>query len=61
VGFSFFLVNWQLLAKRLLENCIDESKKSGVKRIWLHASEDGEPLYRKMGFTNKDSEMELFL
>jgi N-acetylglutamate synthase-like GNAT family acetyltransferase len=49
------------LGKRLLENCIDESKKSGVKRIWLHASEDGEPLYRKMGFTNKDSEMELFL
>jgi ribosomal protein S18 acetylase RimI-like enzyme len=49
------------LAKRLLENCIEESKKSGVKRIWLHASEDGEPLYRKMGFTNKDSEMELFL
>lgn len=49
------------LAKRLLEECIDESKKSGVKRIWLHASEDGEPLYKKMGFTNKDSEMELFL
>ncbi|MDQ0199933.1 GNAT family N-acetyltransferase [Neobacillus ginsengisoli] len=49
------------LAKRLLENCIDESKKSGVKRIWLHASEEGEPLYRKMGFTNKESEMELFL
>jgi ribosomal protein S18 acetylase RimI-like enzyme len=49
------------LAKKLLENCIDESKKSGVKRIWLHASEDGKPLYKKMGFTNKDSEMELFL
>ena len=49
------------LARRLLEKCIDESKKSGVKRIWLHASKDGEPLYKKMGFTNKDSEMELFL
>lgn len=48
-------------AKKLLENCIDESKKSGVKRIWLHASEDGEHLYKRMGFTNKDSEMELFL
>ncbi|MEH7309211.1 GNAT family N-acetyltransferase [Neobacillus drentensis] len=49
------------LARRLLEQCIDESKTSGVKRIWLHASKDGEPLYKKMGFTNKDSEMELFL
>lgn len=49
------------LARRLLEYCIDESKKSGVKRIWLHASTDGEYLYKKMGFTTKDSEMELFL
>lgn len=49
------------LAKQLLEHCIDECKKSGVKRIWLHASEDGKPLYKKMGFTNKVSEMELFL
>jgi ribosomal protein S18 acetylase RimI-like enzyme len=49
------------LASRLLEHCIEESKKSGVKRIWLHASEGGEPLYKKMGFTDKDSEMELYL
>ncbi|XRG77082.1 GNAT family N-acetyltransferase [Rossellomorea sp. GAMAL-10_SWC] len=49
------------LARRLLEKCIDECKKNGVKRVWLHASEDGRPLYKKMGFTNKDSEMELFL
>jgi GNAT superfamily N-acetyltransferase len=26
------------LARRLLEECINECKKSGVKRIWLHAS-----------------------
>ncbi|KAB2332720.1 GNAT family N-acetyltransferase [Bacillus mesophilum] len=49
------------LAKRLLENCINESKNSGVKRIWLHATKDGEPLYKKMGFTNKNTEMELYL
>ncbi|MEE6449853.1 GNAT family N-acetyltransferase [Gottfriedia acidiceleris] len=49
------------LARRLLEKCIDECKKSGVKRIWLHASEDGRPLYKKMGFTKKNNEMELFL
>ncbi len=35
------------LAKQLLEHCIGECKKSGVKRIWLHASEDGKPLYKK--------------
>ena len=49
------------LGKKLLENCIEESKKNGVKRIWLHASEDGKPLYKKMGFTIKNNEMELFL
>jgi ribosomal protein S18 acetylase RimI-like enzyme len=48
------------LAKRLLEYCIDECKKSGVKRIWLHASKDGEHLYKKVGFTAKENEMELF-
>ncbi|WP_235822184.1 GNAT family N-acetyltransferase [Gottfriedia luciferensis] len=48
-------------ARRLLEQCIDECKKCGVKRIWLHASEDGAPLYKKMGFTNKDHEMQLFI
>jgi len=45
----------------MLEQCIEESKKSGVKRIWLHASKDGKPLYKKMGYTKKDIEMELFL
>jgi ribosomal protein S18 acetylase RimI-like enzyme len=49
------------LARKLLVQCINESKIRGVKRIWLHTSKDGEPLYKKMGFTNKDSEMELFL
>lgn len=49
------------LAGRLLEHCINESKKYNVKRIWLHASEKGKPLYKKMGFTEKSSEMELFL
>ncbi|MDD3655031.1 MAG: GNAT family N-acetyltransferase [Desulfotomaculaceae bacterium] len=51
------------LAKQLLGNCIEICKKSGVKRIWVHASEDGKHLYRKMGFTYtlKNNEMELFL
>ncbi|MFJ7745329.1 GNAT family N-acetyltransferase [Peribacillus sp. NPDC097295] len=49
------------LARRLLEHCINESKKNNVKRIWLHSSENGKHLYDKMGFTEKGCEMELFL
>lgn len=49
------------LAGKLLECCIEESKQSGVKRIWLHATEAGEPLYAKMGFIKKNNEMEKFL
>ncbi|MFD4706822.1 GNAT family N-acetyltransferase [Gottfriedia sp. NPDC058432] len=49
------------LERDLLGKCIDECKKSGVKRVWLHASKDGRQLYKKMGFTKKDGEMELFL
>lgn len=49
------------LARRLLELCIEEARKSGVKRIWLHATEERKHLYKKMGFRNNDSEMELFL
>ncbi|WP_455931233.1 GNAT family N-acetyltransferase [Priestia aryabhattai] len=51
----------QGLARQLLEKCIEECKKRDVKRIWLHASKDGEPLYKNMGFNFKGSEMELFL
>ncbi|MED4588475.1 GNAT family N-acetyltransferase [Priestia flexa] len=51
----------QGLAKQLLEKCIEECKNRDVKRIWLHASKDGEPLYKSMGFSFKGSEMELFL
>ncbi|MDF2013302.1 GNAT family N-acetyltransferase [Priestia megaterium] len=51
----------QGLARQLLEKCIAECKKRDVKRIWLHASKDGEPLYKSMGFNFKGSEMELFL
>ncbi|CAM4299815.1 acetyltransferase [Bacillus manliponensis] len=49
------------LAKQLLEYCIEECKERQVKRIWLHASEDGELLYQKKGFSHKLNEMELFL
>ncbi len=46
-------------ARSLLEECIADCKRLGVGRIWLHTSKDGYHLYKKMGFTVKDSEMEL--
>jgi ribosomal protein S18 acetylase RimI-like enzyme len=49
------------LARSLLERLIEECKKMGVKRIWLHSSDDGKPLYSKMNFTLNHSEMELFI
>ncbi|WP_193065032.1 GNAT family N-acetyltransferase [Oceanobacillus oncorhynchi] len=49
------------LARELIECCLEECKRKNVKRIWLHSSEDGKYLYKKMGFSYNDTEMELFL
>ncbi|WP_080873835.1 GNAT family N-acetyltransferase [Oceanobacillus timonensis] len=49
------------IARALLEACITYSKRTGVGRIWLHAFKDGYHLYKKMGFVDKDSEMEMLL
>jgi GNAT superfamily N-acetyltransferase len=49
------------LAKALLEQLICFAKTSNVRRIWLHATEVGRPLYEKFGFKPKSSEMELIL
>ncbi|KUP08953.1 acetyltransferase [Bacillus coahuilensis p1.1.43] len=49
------------IARSLLEECISNCKDLGVGRIWLHASEEGYQLYKKMGFIDKNSEMELIL
>jgi len=49
------------IARSLLEKLIEECKKTGVRRIWLHASDVGKPLYTKMGFTFHHGEMELFI
>ncbi|GGP16921.1 GNAT family N-acetyltransferase [Oceanobacillus neutriphilus] len=49
------------IARKLLEECISHCKQTDVGRIWLHASDNGYHLYKKMGFVNKDSEMELLL
>jgi ribosomal protein S18 acetylase RimI-like enzyme len=49
------------IGKRLLQECLDECRARGVKRVWLHASKEGEPLYRKAGFAGNIGELELFL
>ena len=49
------------ISKKLLESCIEECRNSGVKRVWLHTSDDGKGLYQKKGFTCKNNEMELFI
>lgn len=34
-------------------------KKTGARRIWLHATKDGQHLYEKLGFVSTTTEMEL--
>ncbi|MCM3065777.1 GNAT family N-acetyltransferase [Priestia flexa] len=51
----------QGLARRILQECMKECQKREVKRVWLHASQAGEALYKSIGFQFKGSEMELFL
>ncbi|WEZ07511.1 GNAT family N-acetyltransferase [Priestia flexa] len=48
------------LARKILQECMKECQKREVKRVWLHASQAGEPLYKSIGFQSKGSEMELF-
>ncbi|WP_226528892.1 GNAT family N-acetyltransferase [Metabacillus niabensis] len=49
------------ISRKLLESCIDECKNIGVKRVWLHSSDNGKHLYQKVGFTPKSNEMEFFI
>jgi len=38
------------LARRLVEHVLSWSRAHGLRRISLHASEEGRPLYEKLGF-----------
>lgn len=40
---------------RLMGRALDELLASGIKTVWLTASEQGRPLYEKMGFREIDS------
>jgi GNAT superfamily N-acetyltransferase len=48
-------------AKRIVDEIIGYARRTGIKRLWLNASEDGAGVYAQRGFTKKDNEMELFL
>lgn len=40
------------ISSRILEALLSEAKAMGVSKVALHCSKDGEPLYRKFGFTD---------
>ena len=46
------------LGRRLLQAALDFAKESGIKEVTLHATDDGEPLYRAFGFRDSN-EMKL--
>ncbi len=39
------------LGRQLVERCLLEAKRLGIRDVTLHASEAGRPLYEKLGFT----------
>jgi GNAT superfamily N-acetyltransferase len=50
------------IATRLLNELIREARSMGLRYLHLHASKDGEPIYRKAGFVEpKMPELELRL
>ncbi|MFZ5986764.1 MAG: GNAT family N-acetyltransferase [Bacillota bacterium] len=49
------------IATGILNEMISCLKDMDVKRVWLHATEDGRIIYEKVGFKSKLSEMEMYL
>jgi len=49
------------IGNQLLDIIIDEIMKKGIKKIRLHTTEVGKPIYLKKGFRNSNIEMELYL
>lgn len=49
------------LSKMLLKKLLEDAESRGIKKLWLGASEDGRPLYEKLGFIQQESYMELTL
>jgi predicted acetyltransferase len=34
-----------------MSECIDEARRRGIRVVALHASQKGQPVYEKLGFT----------
>lgn len=47
------------IGRRLLGSCIDHARADGYRRLVLHATDDGLPLYEQAGFTATARWMEL--
>jgi GNAT superfamily N-acetyltransferase len=43
----------------LVETIVAHLKRTRVRRIWLHATEQGRPVYTKAGFVPSETDMEL--
>ena len=46
------------VGKQVFDHILQEAIRRGYKRISLHASDDGRPIYEKFGFRGTDDEME---
>jgi ribosomal protein S18 acetylase RimI-like enzyme len=42
------------LAQALMTECMDEARRRAIRIVALHASEKGQPIYRKLGFTTSN-------
>jgi GNAT superfamily N-acetyltransferase len=49
------------MARRVLSLLLDELDRLGVERVELHATPDGEPLYRSAGFAERPGGVEMRL
>jgi len=47
------------IGKAIFDHILQEAKNRGYKRMILHASEDGRPIYEKFGFIQTNDEMVL--
>ena len=47
--------------QKIIHKIIEHCKVNGIKRIFLNASEEGQPVYQKFGFSSAPETMKLFI